>query len=262
MTTIALIDGDIVIHRCAAALDRPVEQMKSGVYRFNLPAAIKNIKGILRDIAVSVGADRSVICISDRENFRKEVFAGYKGHRRDRKPILFAELRQKLLDSDKFETVVKPRLEADDVMGIIATGTFKKYRGDKIICTIDKDLRTIPGQHWNWDKQIGGIDEPEWVDEDEADRGFYRQALSGDSSDGYPGVPGVGPKAAEKLIPDDMSDEEEMWAAVVGAYEAQGLTEDDAILNARCARILRACDYRKGEPILWTPPRSTRSTSN
>ncbi len=45
------------------------------------------------------------------------------------------------------------------------------------------------------------------------------------------------------------------WATVVKAFEDKGLTEDDALCNARLARILTNEDYdsRKQEPRLWTP---------
>ena len=46
------------------------------------------------------------------------------------------------------------------------------------------------------------------------------------------------------------------WSTVVKAFEDKGLTEDDALLNARLARILTIDDYdtTRQEPILWTPP--------
>ena len=45
------------------------------------------------------------------------------------------------------------------------------------------------------------------------------------------------------------------WSTVVKAFEDKGLTEDDALLNARLARILTIDDYdtKDKEPILWTP---------
>ena len=49
------------------------------------------------------------------------------------------------------------------------------------------------------------------------------------------------------------------WATVVKAFEDKGLTEDDALLNARLARILTIDDYdtKRQEPILWTPTDSS-----
>ena len=45
------------------------------------------------------------------------------------------------------------------------------------------------------------------------------------------------------------------WKTVVKAFTDKGMTEYDAILNARLAKILTIDDYdtEKQEPILWTP---------
>ncbi len=60
----------------------------------------------------------------------------------------------------------------------------------------------------------------------------------------------IGPKTASRLL-----DEAANWDTVVNAYEKAGLTEEDALVQARVARILRASDYDQStqEPILWTP---------
>ena len=42
------------------------------------------------------------------------------------------------------------------------------------------------------------------------------------------------------------------WGAVEKAYIDAGLTRDDAIQQARLARILRWSDWNE-EPMLWTP---------
>ena len=45
------------------------------------------------------------------------------------------------------------------------------------------------------------------------------------------------------------------WATVLAAYDKAGLGEQEALVQARCARILRKSDWnsRKKEVILWTP---------
>ena len=45
------------------------------------------------------------------------------------------------------------------------------------------------------------------------------------------------------------------WARVVRTFESRGLTEEDALVQARVARILREGDYDFAErqPILWSP---------
>ena len=48
------------------------------------------------------------------------------------------------------------------------------------------------------------------------------------------------------------------WQTVLQAFKDKGLTEKDALLNARLARILTLDDYdtKRQEPILWTPENS------
>jgi len=79
------------------------------------------------------------------------------------------------------------------------------------------------------------------------------QALTGDSVDGYPGCPGIGPKRAERLL-----NKETSWETVVAAYAKEGLDEEYALAQARVARILRWDEYniKKEEVILWTPSKN------
>ena len=44
--------------------------------------------------------------------------------------------------------MVRPNIEADDILGILATSQ-KIVKGNKIIVSIDKDLDQIAGLHYN-----------------------------------------------------------------------------------------------------------------
>jgi DNA polymerase-1 len=78
------------------------------------------------------------------------------------------------------------------------------------------------------------------------------QTLVGDTSDGYKGCPGVGKVKAEKLL---AGNDKLYWEIVRATFEKAGLTEQDALTQARLARILRFSDWdnEKKEPILWSP---------
>ena len=88
------------------------------------------------------------------------------------------------------------------------------------------------------------------VTEEEANFNHLCQTLSGDRTDNYSGIPGCGPITAEKILKGN-----ETWAAVSDAYKRAGLTEEDALANARCARICRDGDYtpKTGQVRLWKP---------
>ena len=68
----------------------------------------------------------------------------------------------------------------------------------------------------------------------------------GDRADNYAGCPGVGDVTARKLLEKDCS-----WDTVVSAFEKVGLSEEDALVQARVARILRNTDYKGTQVILW-----------
>ena len=59
-------------------------------------------------------------------------------------------------------------------------------------------------------------------------------------------------KKAEKIF----EEKGYTWQAVVETFVEKELTEEDALVNARLARILQTSDYdhKNKEPILWTPP--------
>jgi DNA polymerase-1 len=204
-------------------------------------------------------ADTVVFALSDPDaNFRLDFWPTYKGNRKDsRKPILHERMREVV--QERFKTYLKPRLEADDTIGILATSQ-RLMPGEKIIISDDKDFNTIPAIRFKFRKDKAGVLQHWDQSELAADMYHLQQTLSGDMTDFYPGCPGTGPVKAAKLIdilaknfPTDFVTA--AWPAVVEKYEAAGLTEEHALTQARCARILRASDFnfKTGEPILWTP---------
>ena len=115
-----------------------------------------------------------------------------------------------------------------------------------ILCSPDKDMRQVPGAYWD---MKGDVQE---ITKEEGDLWHMIQSLAGDPTDGYPGCPGIGVKRAADLL--DKHDFH--WEAVCQAYREKGLSDDDALLNARLAKILQYenYDFRLGQPILWQPP--------
>lgn len=245
----ALIDADIVLYQLAASNEREVHWGNDLWTLHSDAAEVKeNLKSRLKTIKERLEVQDSILCFSSSENFRKEVYADYKGNRRgQRKPLAYSDLKNWCLDN--FECKVIPRLEADDVMGIMAT----KEPGKYIIYSEDKDLKQIPGLLYRQDKL-------ETITPHQAIEYFFTQVLTGDATDGYPGCPGYGPVTAQKLVGsikyvDDGNYIQEAWRAVVAAYVKAGLSEDDALVQARCAKILRATDFdfETNQPILWNP---------
>ncbi len=78
------------------------------------------------------------------------------------------------------------------------------------------------------------------------------QALVRDTTDGYKGCPVVGNVAAKKIL----EQEGDMWTNVVAAFTKAKLGPEEALVQARVARICRASDYsfKTKKVILWNPP--------
>ena len=235
-----LIDGDIVVYQYSSTVEHEVDW---GNDVWSLWADAKEAQQLILqyiDILVDeTAADDFIFCFSDKDNFRKDIDSNYKSNRKGkRKPVCYKALKQWI--TDKYQTETWDRLEADDVMGIMATSTMLK--GEKVIVSEDKDLKTIPGLLWRSGEMLN-------ISQEEADYNHLYQTLVGDSTDGYPGLRGVGDKRATELL------KTPTWETVVKAFEKAGQDEKDALVQARLARILRASDYNFefDQPKMWSP---------
>jgi len=235
-----LIDGDIVAYRYSSTVEQEVDW---GDDVWSLWADAKEAKKLILqylDHLVEVtAADDFVFTFSDKDNFRKTIYPDYKHNRKGkRKPTCYKGIKTWL--EAEYASIDMPTLEGDDVMGILATSG--KYE-ETVIVSEDKDMKTIPGLLWR-------AAEMEDISEEYADYYHLYQTLVGDATDGYKGCKGIGDKRATDILSKDPT-----WEAVVKAYEKAGQTEEEALVQARLARILRASDYntKTQEPILWTP---------
>lgn len=246
---VGLIDGDILAYEISAVnevrinweQDRNVSQ-----YPLDLEAAQEQADKSVGHLIDILNLDRVVICLSDKNNFRKAIYPEYKSNRKDAvRPVLLNDIKDYL--EDTYETYKLPNLEADDVLGILATHQ-DKIPGKKIIISIDKDLTQIPGYYFNPNKHGKEIT----ISKSEGDRFHYLQTLTGDNVDGYLGCPGIGPKKAEVILNGEDGNE---WSRIVRAYENKKLTEADALVQAQIARILQAdnYDFATGEITYWQP---------
>jgi 5'-3' exonuclease len=153
----------------------------------------------IKAILTLVQATHYIGAFSDKSNFRylEYKYALYKGQRPER-PEWFKHwepiIKQHCLDHWGF--ILPHDLEADDVL--CAKG-YEYMLDDKpyVICSPDKDLRQIPGLHFDYKKQEAGIQE---VTSDQAMYNLYRQILSGDTTDNIKGIPGMGEVKAMKFL--------------------------------------------------------------
>lgn len=284
-----LLDGDVFAYVAASAAQQNVEYPEDGfIYRWSFKhegEAVLN--GMLKELQQKFDAEEMLVYLTETTpmspNWRSELLPDYKGNRDPQeRPQLLAHLRGYL--REKWGAASQPGLEADDLLGMRAT-SFVKYGSGAppIIVTKDKDLRSIPGRlhiMGRYDKNTGA---PivETVTESEALTWHMAQTLAGDRIDNYSGCPGIGMTRALRILeapvvlyPEDgivtrgprkgerttkwMSRKtKDVWACVVSHYVKEGLSEEDALRNARVAHILHCDDYdwRSGRVRLWEPYR-------
>ena len=169
-------------------------------------------------------------------NFRNKIAVTqpYKGNRKNNKPPQHMKaLRSRLIDF--WEANVSVGEEADDLLSKRMTEL-----GDECVCvSIDKDLDTVPGWHYNFRKE-----HRYYVDADEALYNFYTQLLTGDRVDNIRGVDNVGPVKAAKLL-DGAKTAKEMWDICVEAHgSVERAIEDGQLLH-----------MRRYKDELWQPPK-------
>jgi 5'-3' exonuclease len=222
MTT-ALLDGDIFIFRSAAASENE-----------DLEIAISRMDRAIQMSIDAIKADKYRFFISGDENFRYKVNPEYKANRKG-KPD--PKWRNSLIEHAvlNWNGEVTHGIEADDALGI-------NQGNGTIICSIDKDLHQISGDHYSFELSGRTAAGETWLREAffknispvEGLQFFYKQLLIGDRADNIFGVDRIGPVGAAKAI-DHLVYEEDMFEVVRDLYN------DDArmLMNARCLHIFQ-----------------------
>lgn len=243
---IALIDGDSLIYKIGFTFQETIVWNEDDVDTkdkivstyADLQSGYKAIDSLVDSIMFKTNCDEVEIWLTKSgSNFRHVVYSDYKHNRKaSAKPILYDALFEYLIKH--YNANVTVGYEADDMVVYLKTTNPSDY----FLCAIDKDvLYQTVGNHYNYNKE-----EFIKVNEKEADRFAYYQCLVGDTTDGYPGCPGIGDKKATKLL--DESDD--YWKTIVETYKSKGLTEYDAIVQMRLANMHQF----NGKIIeLWTP---------
>jgi hypothetical protein len=196
-----------------------------------IPKEESDVEGMLdtsiNNIVEQSGASDYVCYLSGKTNFRLGAanYQEYKANRKDSvKPIHYQFIRDCITDNHPM--ILSENCEADDLLAIDLYKGFKltEVSGERldcevILCTIDKDLRNVPGWHYNIHHR-----EIDWVLPADADRHFALQLLTGDRVDNIPGLSfysegtkKVGPVTAKKMLGDAVT-KIQLYSAVCDAY--------------------------------------------
>lgn len=176
----ALIDADTIYFRAA--------------YKKNKREIIKAIDKQMNMIIGSHFYDSVHVAVKGFGNFRKDLYPQYKANRKrdeELKPYLALGWEHM---KDKWNAEEAHGMEADDLVSIWAYNA-RDHEEQYVVCGIDKDLKQIPGDHFNYHKETW-----EFVDDDMANYNLMLQCLTGDTGDNIPGIRGIGPKKAERIL--------------------------------------------------------------
>lgn len=222
---IALVDADLVAYRSAASC----EPTKAKPYQEPLEIAVLRCNDTMQRILDETGASEYKAFLSGTDNYRYGIDPSYKANRRDvPRPEWLQPIRELLVVS--WGAHISDGVEADDNLGIEQTT-------DTVICSLDKDLLTIPGKHYNWVKQ-------EWTEVSvwQGWQNFYTQLVMGDRADNVQGYDGKMRQTVPKFLHPFMDSlyfcttPKEMWDKVEGIYE---LGNEVMYRNAQLLYILR-----------------------
>ena len=248
--TTLLIDADVLVWRAASVAQETFAFGNVNCISADLHRAVDKFDQDVMELRRKLRANAMILALTDpKHNWRKNVLPTYKSNRSQPKPKVFWQLREHV--ENRYRAEWYPTLEGDDVMGLYSTGT--TVSGKRIVVSVDKDMKQIPGWLYNPNHPGKGA---VYVHEDQANRFHMMQTLMGDPQDGYCGIPGIGPKKAAAILDQAAAAGIAPWEAVVAAYLKAGLTEAAALQQAQVARILRCGEYDKttGRVTLWQPP--------
>jgi len=207
MSKLLLIDGNSIMNRGFYAL--PVDLTNAEGLHTN---ALLGFLNIFFKIYEEEKPDHIGVAFDvHKPTFRHEQYADYKGTRhamadelREQMPVI-----KDILRAMKIAVVELPGYEADDVIGTMSRMGIKEgmevtvLSGDRDLLQLATDTvmiripKTKAGKTTMENYRAAEVEETYGVTPIEF---IEMKGLMGDTSDNIPGVPGVGPKTAEKLI--------------------------------------------------------------
>ncbi|MDX1762903.1 MAG: DNA polymerase I [bacterium] len=198
--TLYLIDGSSYIYRAFYAI-RNLSNSKG------LPTnAVYGFTRMLMKVINEKEPDYVAVAFDAKgPSFRHEIYKAYKANR----PAMPDDLQpqipyiKRMVEGFQIPSIEQPGVEADDILGTLAhLGAAKGL--EVVLVTGDKDFFQLVGPRvtvYDTMKEVV-YGEKEVTDRVgvEPGRVVDLMALTGDASDNVPGVPGVGPKSALKLL--------------------------------------------------------------
>jgi 5'-3' exonuclease len=200
--TLHLIDASYFIFRAYYAFPEPMTDPHG--------RSVNAVFGFARFLTEYIERHRPTHCVVAfddglEENFRTEIYPAYKANREPPPDDLSEQFERCMLLCEPLglKAIRVPGYEADDIIGTLAE-RFRPFNVHNCIVTRDKDLSQLIRENdvffdYTDNKRYHYKDIPERFGVIPERMAEYL-ALTGDSVDNIPGVPGVGPKTASALM--------------------------------------------------------------
>lgn len=193
----AIIDGDSILFVAGhpnKVLDddgEPIKENGKFVYVEKTEEELKEAvdSTICNRIIASSDADRYILYIKGKGNYRYSIYPEYKANRpKTELPTWWNTIRNYMIE--KYKAVPVDNMEVDDACRI----TQKKIP-NSFISAIDQDLLGLEGEAFNWSKGV-------WVETTplESIYKFWGDMVCGQSGDNIKGIPGKGEKYFKSLL--------------------------------------------------------------
>ncbi len=205
MSTLLLIDGHSQAYRAYFGMKAPLST-KTG----ELTNAVYGFARKLLSIIKEYKPDQVAVAFDLGDTWRHNTFADYKATRDAMPDEMRTQMEriEQLLRAFNIPIVTYPDYEADDVLGTLARQA-AEMETDVLILTGDRDLFQLIGERVkilytpggpNPKTTTYGLEELQDRYDLTPTQFIDLKALTGDSSDNIPGVPGVGDKTAAKFL--------------------------------------------------------------
>ena len=188
------------------------------------------IQNYISDIMFEEITSYELFITTCENSFRKELTTTYKANRKTNKYVWLLRGHYQMTNNAFYSDT----LEADDLINIRAK---ELGRDNYVVVSLDKDLKQIGGYFWSYYRQKEkdtqgnvimqtndlGLELPvmeykqkevEYISDEQANKYFWSQMLTGDTSDNIKGLHRIGSKTAEKILSNTKCN----WVAVARKY--------------------------------------------
>lgn len=205
MNKLLLIDGNAILHRAYHAYP-PLTNSKG-----EFTGAVYGFFSMLLTVLTDQTPEYLVVCFDrPKPTHRQALYAGYHANRQKPNDDFISQIGKvhEILEHMNVAVFELDGYEGDDIIGTIATRTVSEFGEEVVIVTGDRDMLQLVNPHVKVLMPLVGLTKTVIFDEAKVEEKYgvhprqfidYK-ALIGDASDGYPGVTGIGPKSAAKLI--------------------------------------------------------------